>query len=237
MKLAALSFVAFVFLACSSSSTAPGGGGASAGGGGGGAPIALGASENGIITYYTTADGTGACTFDASPNDLDIAAMNIQEWNGSAVCGECIAITGPKGNVTVRVVDECPDCVSGQLDLSQSAFAKVADVSAGRVNVTWQAVSCAVTGNVAYHYKDGSSQYWTAIQIRNSKLPIAKLEVKTNGNFQEIARVDYNYFVADQGTGPGSVDVRITAVDGQTIEDTLAPPTSNVTVDGASQFQ
>lgn len=202
----------------------------------GGKPISLGTPENGIATYYD-ATGAGNCSFDATPNDLDVAAMNATEYAGSAVCGECVAITGPKGAVTVRIVDSCPGCGVGHLDLSQVAFAKIADVSAGRVPITWQVVSCNVSGPVAYHYKDGTSQYWTAIQVRNHRLPIKQLELKKNGNYVDVPRESYNYFVASGGAGTGSVTVRITSVDGQQIEDTLPAATSDATAAGASQFK
>jgi expansin (peptidoglycan-binding protein) len=189
----------------------------------------------GVATYYA-ATGDGACLFGPSPNDLDVAAMDGGEWAGSGVCGECVTVAGPRGSITVRVVDECPDCEVGHLDLSEQAFAQIADVSAGRVPITWQVVACNVSGNISYELKDGSSQYWTAIQVRNSRLPVAGLEWLQNGVWTKLPRTDYNYFVAAGGVGPGNYQVRITAVDGQTLEDTLPPVLANAVVDGAGQF-
>jgi expansin len=137
----------------------------------------------------------------------------------------------------VRIVDLCPECEVGHLDLSQQAFAQIADVSAGRVPITWQVVACDVTGNISYELKDGSSQYWTAIQVRNSRLPIASLEWQENGAWTEIQRADYNYFVVASGVGPASYQVRVTASDGQTLEDTLPPVQPSSTVQGSGQFQ
>lgn len=219
--------------ACGASSGGNGNGGD--GGGGGGA--SLGAPESGVATYYD-ATGAGACSFDATPNDLDVAALDMPEWNGSALCGACAAVSGPNGSVTVRIVDLCPGCEKGHLDLSMEAFAKIADVAAGRVPITWQLVPCAVSGNVAYRYKEGSSQYWTAIQVRNHRLPIASLEVQLGGAWQAVARSDYNYFVDAAGVGTTSgFDVRITAVDGQQLVDALPPVQSALVVDGVAQFR
>ena len=67
-------------------------------------------------------------------------------------------------------------------------------VAAGRVPISWQVVPCAVSGPVAYRYKEGSSQYWTAIQVRNHRLPITSLEVQLGGAWQPVSRSDYNYF-------------------------------------------
>jgi expansin (peptidoglycan-binding protein) len=225
----------------SSGTDASSGSDASSGGGGGGGGTTgaggyMSASEPGVITYYD-ATGEGACSFDATPGDLDVAAMDQPEYDDSAVCGECVAITGPKGNLTVRVVDLCPECEKGHLDLSQEAFAKLADVSLGHVAVTWKVVECAVTGNLGYNYKDGVSQYWFAVQVTNSRLPIAKLEIEKNGTFTEVERQSYNYFVDGDGSGTGKVTVRVTSIDGQQLIDTLPPAEANVTSTGAAQFQ
>jgi expansin (peptidoglycan-binding protein) len=219
----------------SSSSPANDGGSSTTGDGAPGSTPPLSQPQQGVATYYD-ATGAGACSFDASPNDLDVAAMDAPEWNGSAPCGECVSVQGPKGNVTVRIVDLCPGCEKGHLDLSQQAFAKIADVSAGRVPITWTVVPCNVTGNVSYRYKDGTSQWWTAIQVLNHRLPIAKMEWKHSGAWEEIPRQDYNYFVVQSGVGTGSVDVRITASTGATLEDTLPAAASGVTATGAAQL-
>jgi expansin (peptidoglycan-binding protein) len=236
MRLGFALVVCALAASCGSSSGQGSGSGGSGSGGGssGGGPV-LGQSEQGVATYYA-ADGSGACGFDPSPNDLNVAAMNQPEWAGSGVCGECVAVTGPKGNVTVRIVDECPGCEVGHLDLSQQAFAQIADVSAGRVTITWKVVPCNVTGNIAYYIKDGSSQWWTALQVRNSRLPVAKLEWLQGSTWTAIQRADYNYFVVGGGVGPGSYQVRVTAIDGQSLMDTLPAVMPSTTVPGNGQF-
>ncbi len=213
------------------------GGGGSGGSGGSGGGNPLSSPESGVATYYD-ATGAGACSFDPSPNDLDVAAIDMPEWNGSAPCGECVAVTGPQGSVTVRIVDLCPGCETGHLDLSMQAFSQIADVSAGRVPITWQVVPCDVQGNLQYRYKEGSSQYWTAIQVRNSRLPVASLEVQLNGAWQMVTRSDYNYFVEPNGVGTtAGFGVRVTASDGQQLVDALPPLQPELVVSGAAQFQ
>jgi expansin (peptidoglycan-binding protein) len=217
----------------SSSSSTSGSGSSSSSGSSGAAPF--GVVEHGVATYYD-ATGAGACSFDPTPNDLNVAAMNAHEWATSAVCGECIAVTGPNGKVTVRVVDECPECATGQLDLSKQAFASIATLSAGRVNIDWQVVACDLTGPIAYRYNEGSSQYWTAIQVRNHRLPIQSLEYEKAGSWAAVKREDYNYFVEPNGMGTGPIHVRVTAITGEKLEDTLTPVQAGATVVGAAQF-
>jgi expansin (peptidoglycan-binding protein) len=210
------------------------------GDGGGGSPsptgVLSGEVVQGIATYYDTADGSGNCGFDPTPNDLDVAAFDLDDYAGSAACGECVRVTGPKGTVTVRIVDSCPPCDHHHLDLSPSAFAKIADTAAGRVDITYQAVACNVMGNLAYHFKDGSSQYWTAIQVRNHRIPVAKLELEKAGAFVEVKREDYNYFVDPSGAGGGAVHVRVTGTGGSTVDDVLPGVVADETVSGGAQL-
>jgi expansin (peptidoglycan-binding protein) len=203
----------------------------------GGALRALGEFQNGLITFYD-ANGAGNCSFQPSPENLDVAAMNIGQYENSAVCGSCVEIEGPKGNLRVRIVDSCPDCPTrGHLDLSREAFAKIANPIDGRVNVRWRMVTCDVQGPIRYHLKDGSSQWWTAIQVRNHRVPVTKLEYWKNGAWVNVKRESYNYFVEPAGMGTGPIKVRVTASDGQTLEDTLPGANENALYDGAAQFK
>lgn len=204
--------------------------------GGGGAP-AIGEVQRGEGTFYDFANGDGACMFGPSPGDLDVAALNDPQWDGSSACGACARVTGPKGTVRLRIVDRCPECKAGDLDLSPQSFARIAELSQGRVAISWQLEACDVAGNIRYHVKDGSSQWWTAIQVRNHRLPVRSLAFRRGASWVEVPRADYNYFVAEQGTGPGPIRVRITAWDGQALEDDLPGPNAEATYDGTGQFR
>jgi expansin len=98
-------------------------------------------------------------------------------------------------------------------------------------------VTCDVQGPIRYHLKDGSSRSWTAIQVLNHRLPVAKLEYWKNDAWVNVKRESYNYFVEPSGMGSGSIKVRVTASDGQTLEDTLPEAASDKTYDGAAQFK
>lgn len=197
------------------------------------------AVKEGKATYYDYSGASAvACSFDIG-SDTDVTALPDDDFAGSAACGACVVVSGPKGKVTVRVVDRCPDCESGHIDLSAQAFAEIADPTLGHVPVTYQAVACEVTGPMSYRVKEGSSEYWTAIQVRNHRLPVAKVEVMKNGAFTDMPRETYNYFVLTSGVGkqPAGVHLRITAFDGQVVTDTIPEPQEGQTFTGASQFQ
>jgi len=186
-------------------------------------------------TYYD-ADGTGNCSFEAT-GDRMVAAINGPDYAGAGWCGGCVAVTGPAGTVTVRIVDQCPGCARGDLDLSREAFEQIAPLSAGRVAISWQPVACDVTGPIAYHFKDGSNAFWTAIQIRNHRYPIATLEVRdAAGAYAAIGRVDYNYFVDTSGLGSGPYALRVTDTRGNVVEDDGIALGDAVTRTGAAQL-
>jgi expansin len=196
----------------------------------------LGDFKSGLITYYN-ATGAGSCSFDASPEDLNVAAIAQGEYQNSAACGSCAEVQGPLGTVRVRIVDVCPGCTTaGHLDLSREAFAKIAKPIDGRVSVRWRFVSCPVTGPIRYRFKVGSNPFWTAIQVRNHALPIQKLEWMNNGKWVVVPRLSYNYFVQTSGMGSGSIRVRVTASNGQVLEDTLPGVQAEQTFAGKAQF-
>jgi expansin len=139
--------------------------------------------------------------------------------------------------VTVRIVDLCPECKAGHLDLSLEAFAQIADPQQGIVSITRQLLSPALPGPVAYHFKDGSNQWWTAVQIRNHRNPIAKLEyLNAQGQWTAVARTPYNYFVQDTGMGSGPYSFRVTDIYGNVLVDSGIEHIENGSQPGLAQF-
>jgi expansin (peptidoglycan-binding protein) len=244
-------FMLLCIISCGGAGTEPSTASSSSGGSGSssgsaGPPADLGAPKAGVATFYD-ANGTGNCGFDASPKDLMVVALNKQRyWEGSALCGACLNVAGPKGSVVVRVVDSCPvdtpevDCgdSGADLDLSKEAFEKVGTPKNGRESVTFQMVPCQVAGNMEYRFKEGSSQYWTAIQLRNHRLPVSKLEYKKNGAWTDMPRVDYNYFIDPKGVGvqPQGLSLRITSRDGKVLEDQVPAVLDGKSATGSKQF-
>lgn len=203
-------------------------------------PLIAHARENplhiGIATYYD-ATGAGACSFDPSPNDLMVAAMDNDEYDNAAYCGAFVQVTGPQGAVVVRIVDLCPECHTGHLDLSREAFASIADLQTGVVSITWRVVSPQLAGPITYHFKEGSNQWWTAVQIRNHRNPIAKFEYWDGSQWVTVPRVYYNFFVqTNPGMGVGPYTFRVTDLYSNTLTDSGIPFIEGGTIDGAGQF-
>jgi expansin len=193
--------------------------------------------HSGEATFYTFASGAGSCMFDSTPNDLMVGAMNAIDYAGSAICGACVRVTGQRGSILIRIVDLCPECPRGHIDLSPLAFSFLADTSVGRIPITWEVVDCAAPGPITYHFKDGSNQWWTAVQIRNHRYPIHSLEYLTSeGKFKAVPRVEYNYFVETSGMGPGPYTFRVTDIYGHVLVDSSIAHVENGNVQGHAQF-
>ena len=203
-------------------------------------PLVARSKENplhsGIATYYD-ADGTGACSFDPSPADLMVAAMNNDEYDNAAYCGAYVQVTGVKGSVIVRIVDLCPECLAGHLDLSREAFAAIDELPKGRVPITWRVVSPPSAGPIAYHFKEGSNPWWTAVQVRNHRNPIAKFEYWNGSQWVTVPRVSYNFFVQQNpGMGAGPYTFRVTDSYSNTLTDSGIPFVEGGMLNGAGQF-
>lgn len=196
--------------------------------------IRFGTTYRGHATFYA-ADGGGNCSFPPSA-DLMVGAMNQQDYANSAACGDQLAVTGPKGNtITIRVVDRCPECPPGAIDLSAQAFAKLAGPSTGRVSIRWRLVSRALSGPVSYVYKPGSSRYWCGIQVRNHRNPVRSLAVLVDGTWKSLPRFEYNYFLSETGAGCGS-RIRVTDTAGHQLTDAGITVTPGQVQKGHAQF-
>jgi expansin (peptidoglycan-binding protein) len=191
--------------------------------------------RRGEATYYD-ADGAGNCSFDPG-GDLMVAAINGADYDGGAWCGGCVEVDGPAGNVNVRIVDQCPGCASGDLDLSREAFARIADLGQGRVPITWREAPCDVTGPIRYRFKDGSNPFWTGVQIRNHRYPIASVAARLgDGTWRAIGRASYNYFVDAAGLGPGPYTLRVTDDRGHVLDDVGIAFAEATEIPGAAQL-
>jgi expansin len=205
------------------------------------AASALGQPDSGSVVHagqatYYNATGDGSCMFGPSPDALMVCAMNSAEYDTAAVCGASIHVTGPSGEVTVRIVDVCPECPKGNVDLSKQAFAKIADTVLGRIPVTWRYVETNVSGPIAYRIKTGSSQWWIGVQALYYRNPVVKLEADSAGTWVAVPRTSYNYFVRASGLGPGPFRFRVTDLYGQQLIDANIPLAPDVVTPGVANF-
>jgi expansin (peptidoglycan-binding protein) len=172
---------------------------------------AIGAGS-GTATFYDLTSGGGNCSYVGPPADGLFVALGPSQYAAGAACGGYLDVTGPHGRVRVKIVDQCPECATGHLDLSRTAFARIADPVAGLVSITYRPVTNpSLPAPLSVRVKEGSSRYWLAILVIDHGNPLTAVAARTgSGGWQSLHRTDYNYWLAGSGLGPGPFQVRIT---------------------------
>jgi expansin (peptidoglycan-binding protein) len=164
-------------------------------------------AKSGKATFYDLGDGIGNCSFPSAPADDLFVALGPEQYADGAACGTYLDVTGPKGKVRVKVIDSCPECAAGHLDLSRTAFKKIGAEVAGIIPITYRTVrNPSVPGSLSVRLKEGSSRYWFAALIDNHGNQLSS--VKVGGRAAQ--RADYNFWIIDAGAGPGPFTIKIT---------------------------
>lgn len=181
-------------------------------------------------TYYTPIVG-GACSLPIESGEF-FAAIADDDYAGSEMCGRCARVTGPAGAVTVRIVDMCvsAECEAGHLDLSEPAFAGIADPLLGDVPISWATVACDVGTDTMQLVFEGSHSFYLKVQVRNHRYGIASVEMHDAGeaSWHAMARTMDDHFERfDDGPYETPLFFRITDLHGQSVETTGVPSIDN----------
>lgn len=200
-----------------------------------------GTIHTGEGTYYGGGYEGGCAMLDpVSKEDYWIVAMNLEDYNNAQLAGAYLEVTGELGTINMLVTDLLPEGKKGDLDLYVDAFPLIAPAIKGRVPVSWKIIplDSAENAPVCYKFKEGTTEFWCGVQVRNHRYPITKLEyLNADGEFVEIPRRQYNYFESmEMGAGPFTF--RITDIYGQVIIDENIPLQTDdtVIVQGNVQF-
>lgn len=197
-------------------------------------------TNSGEGTYYAPIDGTnsGNCSIYIESGDLMYCALNAIDYNNAAPCGAYIKVTGVKGSVVLQVVDSCPECKKGDVDMTEEAFSMIDEVINGRVPITWEFVDKPNNKTVKIEFKEGSSQYWTAIKVFDIKNALQSLEyLDANNNWVAMERMSYNFFVEPAGV-MSPMTLRATSVKGDVLvfDDISLTANPADTIDTGKQF-
>lgn len=200
-------------------------------------------------TYYT-GDGTaytlgepsaGNCNFMAwGPTaSTNYAAINAEQWNDMGNCGRCAQVwcvddscADQTTSEVVYILDQCPECSSGDLDLSPMVFTSITGSDPSRLSIKWKFVDCPVSGNLKYCLKSGSNSYWTAIQPANMVTGVKSLTIDSESTSMVTSAY---YFLTTAGTDLSSVKVSVTSVSGEVVTETVSLTAGSCTT-GSSQF-
>lgn len=174
---------------------------------------------SGIATHYVL-QGLPNCSYPSPPADGLFVALSPGEYDSAAACGGYLEVHGPDGSVRVEVIDQCPGCADGHIDLSEAAFSAIAPLNQGLIDVTYQPlVNPSLPGPISLLVKQGSSQYWLALLAMNTGNALSSVQVQSEsgGGWYSLVRASYNYWVAQSGAGAGPFTVKLTDVQGHVV--------------------
>lgn len=180
------------------------------------APTALLQSPmaSGRAVFYNLS-GDVACSFPALPGDGLYASVPTPDYGTADLCGSFLDIAGPRGTVRVEVVDRCPGCGPGQLDLTPAAFAQLADPAAGIAPIRYTPVrDPEPVGPLAFEVKPGSSIDWLGLLVAETGNPVRQVAIATtDGIWRPLKRGMDNYWTMSLA-GPGPFAVQVTDIYG-----------------------
>jgi expansin (peptidoglycan-binding protein) len=117
------------------------------------------------------------------------------QWNDGKICGQCALVrvrtdSGWKQTL-VRIMDECPDSYCG-IDLGGQPAKDLMGTQVGRYSGEWSLVSCKghpelFDGPSRIWIKDGSSQWWAIVQVRDPLQAVQALR------FRRVGAVDSSW--------------------------------------------
>jgi len=183
--------------------------------------------------HNACAPGTKYATAVRKAEGLLLAGL----WNGipnvANYCDACISVKTAKGKSAILRVVTYGDTTPNSIDVSPEAYALLDSGEYPR-KMTWSFAECPATGNVMYEFQTGSSEWWTSLWVRNARLPLAKVEVKSKNHTAYVAltRGSDGTLTDGGGFGKGPFTLRLTSVDGKVLEETFDWPAAGI----AGQF-
>jgi expansin (peptidoglycan-binding protein) len=105
--------------------------------------------------------------------------------------------------------------------------------------MSWYFTKCPQSGTIQYEFQEGAHIWWSSLWLRNSRIPIEKVEVKSKNHqtFFPLTRGTDGTLTDSGGFGEGRFTLRATAVDGQVVEDIFDSFPTGEIVPSSNQFK
>ncbi|KAF7341367.1 Barwin-like endoglucanase [Mycena venus] len=87
-------------------------------------------------TFFIPGGAFGACGKPIQNSDFAVA-LSSANYAGGAHCGQTLTVQFQGRSIVVTVADLCPGCAANGIDLTEGAFAALADPAVGVIQVTW----------------------------------------------------------------------------------------------------
>jgi expansin (peptidoglycan-binding protein) len=154
-------------------------------------------------------------------------------WDGipdvAATCDACIWVTTLKGKSAMLRVVTYGQTSTNSIDTSPEAYQSL-NVGEDPRDMTWQFAKCPDTGPMMYEFQTGSNEWWTSLWVRNARVPLTKVEVKSvnHDSYTELERGGDGTLTDGGGFGAGKFSIRSTGVDGQEVVESFDWPSDGI---------
>ena len=119
---------------------------------------------------------------------------------------------------TLMIMDKCPECKHGDLDLSFPAYEDVTGRWPHRLKFEWKFVDCSTEFNygdkIRMDLKKGPNTWWRAFYFSMQRYPL--VNVTLNG--RPLTRNQFGFWNDWTELGPSPYKIALTAESGETVE-------------------
>jgi len=152
-------------------------------------------------------------------NQLKLQSLSA---GSGQLCDVCAELSANGVTLIAHVVTYGDE--TGTYDIDVSPEARTALHGETSYALTWRFVTCPTTAPIYYNFdgRDWANTWYFRVWIRNSRVPVAKVEFKLGANAWAAAEWQSDgAWQASGGDFKDGFSLRVTSLDGQTIEDTL----------------
>ncbi len=194
---------------------------------GGACPVGSGTTHTGQATFYTPTN-TNGCSIQTA----ETYGVAVPSSFTPGLCGACIQVDGPNGNVVARVMGVCPSCSSNDIDMYQAAYSQIGSLQAGVADVTWQKVECPAPQSAIIQLGTGINPWYVALTVEQNRTPVVSVELRSSGSTTWNAMTlaswgQYTFTSSTQLVVP--VDVRVTDANGAVLTTSITAITDSAT--------
>ncbi|KAJ3369166.1 hypothetical protein GGF31_005447 [Allomyces arbusculus] len=121
--------------------------------------------HTGDATFYDV--GLGSCGV-TNNNGEQVVAVNAAQMN-KALCGTCVSLSYGNKQGCAKIMDTCPGCKSGDLDLSPATFHVFNEDAVGRFQLSWSFdPNCSCMGGKG---NSGGNSYQGTVTTQSADTP------------------------------------------------------------------
>jgi expansin (peptidoglycan-binding protein) len=167
-----------------------------------------------------------------------LAGLELTHNGDGQLCDACVELVAETGKSIVARVITTGVTTPNSIDLSPEAFAALDSGEYPRA-MTWQVVKCPDTGNLHYQFQTEANVWWTSLWVRNARVPIEKIEVQSanHDDWFALTRGSDGTYTDNSGFGDGPFTLRVTGIDGQTVEDSFDSFSPGDLVESSGNFE